>query len=126
MLTETDADYAPWTVVEAHDRRFATLKIFATVIDALERGVAAASRKADDPPAPPSPAGPGDQCLQDERARSRGPVAVVNPRRVRYPAEEGPGEASRAGAPDLPAARARCHRVPRGGTRPARGAISAG
>ncbi|MGA7213738.1 MAG: hypothetical protein WBX20_05975, partial [Terrimicrobiaceae bacterium] len=24
MLTETDADYAPWTVVEAHDRRFAT------------------------------------------------------------------------------------------------------
>ena len=23
MLTETDTDYAPWTVVEAHDRRFA-------------------------------------------------------------------------------------------------------
>src|SRR6266436_7996461 len=54
MLTETDADYAPWTVVEAHDRRFATLKIFATVIDALERGVVAANRKADDPPPPPS------------------------------------------------------------------------
>jgi polyphosphate kinase 2 (PPK2 family) len=35
MLAETDADYAPWTVVEAHDRRFATLKIFGTVIDAL-------------------------------------------------------------------------------------------
>ena len=48
MLTETDADYAPWTVVEAHDRRFATLKIFATVIDALERGVAASGRKDDD------------------------------------------------------------------------------
>ena len=41
MLTETDADYAPWTIVEAHDRRFATLKIFNTVISALERGVAA-------------------------------------------------------------------------------------
>ena len=54
MLAETDADYAPWTVVEAHDRRFATLKIFATVIDALERGVAAAGRKADDPSTPPS------------------------------------------------------------------------
>ena len=40
MLTETDTEYAPWTVVEAHDRRFATLKTFATVIDALERGVA--------------------------------------------------------------------------------------
>src|SRR5258708_20354546 len=57
MLTQTDADYAPWTVVEAHDRRFATLKIFATVIDALERGVVAANRKADDPmPSHPAPA----------------------------------------------------------------------
>ena len=54
MLTETDADYAPWTIVEAHDRRFATLKIFATVIDALERGVAASRRKNDDPPTLPS------------------------------------------------------------------------
>ena len=57
MLTETDADYAPWTVVEAHDRRFATLKIFETVIDALERGVVAAGRKADNPPTPPSQPG---------------------------------------------------------------------
>jgi polyphosphate:AMP phosphotransferase len=52
MLTETDADYAPWTVVEAHDRRFATLKIFATVINALERGVATAERKAEAPALP--------------------------------------------------------------------------
>ena len=37
MLTETDTEYAPWTVVESHDRRFATLKVFATVIAALER-----------------------------------------------------------------------------------------
>jgi polyphosphate:AMP phosphotransferase len=37
MLTETDTDYAPWTVVEAHDKRFATLKIFNTVISALEK-----------------------------------------------------------------------------------------
>jgi AMP-polyphosphate phosphotransferase len=58
MLTETDADCAPWAVVEAHDRRFATLKIFAAVIDALERGVAAAGRKADDPPTPPSQPAP--------------------------------------------------------------------
>jgi polyphosphate:AMP phosphotransferase len=36
MLAETDADFAPWTVVEAHDERFATLKIFNTVIQALE------------------------------------------------------------------------------------------
>ncbi len=31
MLAETDSDFAPWTVVEAHDRRFATLKIFNAV-----------------------------------------------------------------------------------------------
>jgi AMP-polyphosphate phosphotransferase len=49
MLTETDADYSPWTVVEAHDRRFATLKIFGTVINALERGVANIGQKAEAP-----------------------------------------------------------------------------
>ncbi len=54
MLIETDTDYAPWTIVEAHDRRFATLKIFATVIDALERGIAAVERTAKAPPALPS------------------------------------------------------------------------
>jgi AMP-polyphosphate phosphotransferase len=52
MLTETDADYAPWTVVEAHDRRFATLKIFDTVIKALERGVANVERKTEEPNSP--------------------------------------------------------------------------
>jgi polyphosphate:AMP phosphotransferase len=55
MLVETDTDYAPWTVIEAHDRRFATLKIFATVIDALERRVPAVERIAETPPTPASP-----------------------------------------------------------------------
>ncbi len=36
MLANTDNDFAPWTVVESHDERFATLKIFTTVINALE------------------------------------------------------------------------------------------
>lgn len=39
MLAKTDADFAPWTLVEAHDRRFATVKIFQTLIDALEAKV---------------------------------------------------------------------------------------
>jgi AMP-polyphosphate phosphotransferase len=64
MLTETDTEYAPWTVVEAHDRRFATLKTFATVIDALERGVAAAGRKADEPPGPPAQTDPAINALK--------------------------------------------------------------
>jgi len=54
MLIETDTDNAPWTIVEAHDRRFATLKIFGTVIDALGRGIAAAERN--DKAPPPLPA----------------------------------------------------------------------
>jgi polyphosphate:AMP phosphotransferase len=64
MLTETDTEYAAWTVVEAHDRRFATLKTFATVIDALERGVAAAGRKADEPPGPPAQMDPAMNALK--------------------------------------------------------------
>lgn len=40
MLAKTDSDYAPWTVVEAHDRRFAALKIFGTVGRALEQAIA--------------------------------------------------------------------------------------
>ena len=90
MLTETDADYARWTVVEAHDRRFATLKIFATVIDALERGVVAEERKADRTADAATPPRPGDQRLQDDRARPGRPVPLVNPEEVRDPAEGGP------------------------------------
>ncbi|GAK50519.1 hypothetical protein U14_01750 [Candidatus Moduliflexus flocculans] len=36
MLAKTDASFAPWTVVEAHDKRFATMKVFKTVIDSIE------------------------------------------------------------------------------------------
>jgi len=39
MLVKTDSDYAPWTIVEAHDKRFATVKVFQTVIGAIERAV---------------------------------------------------------------------------------------
>ena len=35
MLQKTDTDYAPWTIVEATDRRFATIKIYTTVINCL-------------------------------------------------------------------------------------------
>ncbi|MBD3307418.1 phosphate--AMP phosphotransferase [candidate division KSB3 bacterium] len=36
MLAKTDTSFAPWTVVESHNKRFATLKVFKTVMDALE------------------------------------------------------------------------------------------
>lgn len=35
MLQKTDTDYAPWTIIEAMDRRFATAKIYTVVIKAL-------------------------------------------------------------------------------------------
>jgi polyphosphate:AMP phosphotransferase len=45
MLAETDSDFAPWTIIEAHDQRFASLKIFKTVIAALEKSIRHMQRK---------------------------------------------------------------------------------
>jgi len=42
MLAQTDTAFAPWTIVESHDRRFATLKVFATTIRVLEERVTGA------------------------------------------------------------------------------------
>lgn len=36
MIEKTDTDYAPWTIIEAHDKRFAVAKIFNTVIKVIE------------------------------------------------------------------------------------------
>ncbi len=36
MLTKTDSDYAPWTIVEAEDDQYATVKILSTVAAAFE------------------------------------------------------------------------------------------
>ena len=55
MLFNTDTDYAPWTIVESMDRRFATLKIYTTVIKAMadqiekvqQQNIAKAVEKAD-------------------------------------------------------------------------------
>ncbi len=55
MLAETDSDDGPWTVVEAEDERFATLKIFSTVTTALSRGLAAAEEARKRPPAAKTP-----------------------------------------------------------------------
>lgn len=45
MLAKTDTDFAPWTIVEAHDRRFATIKIFQKAIDAIQEKIDQASAK---------------------------------------------------------------------------------
>lgn len=39
MLQQTDTDYASWNIIEATDKRFATVKIYTTVIKAMEEQV---------------------------------------------------------------------------------------
>ena len=44
MLVKTDTYYAPWTIVEAQDWRFATLKLYRTVIATLESKIEEVNR----------------------------------------------------------------------------------
>ncbi|MCZ6681236.1 MAG: polyphosphate:AMP phosphotransferase [Candidatus Poribacteria bacterium] len=46
MLAQTDSDFAPWTIIEAHDRRFASLKILSVVVNTLENYIADIERAA--------------------------------------------------------------------------------
>jgi polyphosphate:AMP phosphotransferase len=39
MIQRTDASYAPWTLVESHDKRYATVKILSTVVKSIEKGL---------------------------------------------------------------------------------------
>ncbi len=39
MLARTDTDYAPWTIVESHDWRFATVKVFRRIAVELEKSI---------------------------------------------------------------------------------------
>lgn len=45
MLAKTSTDVAPWTIVEAHDRHYATLKIFKTVTEAVQNKIEEAAQK---------------------------------------------------------------------------------
>jgi len=36
MLANTDTDFAPWHIIEANDRRFATVKIFHTILQVVQ------------------------------------------------------------------------------------------
>lgn len=45
MLVRTDTDYAPWSIVEATDRRFATVKMYTIVIQALQEHITKVAQK---------------------------------------------------------------------------------
>lgn len=50
MLCRTDTDYAPWNLVEAIDKRFATVKIYTIVTNALSTALARAKAKKEELP----------------------------------------------------------------------------
>lgn len=52
MLQNTNTAHAPWTVVEATQNRFARVKVFETVLDALQREI---DRRQSAPPKPRQP-----------------------------------------------------------------------
>ena len=39
MLEQTETEYAPWTIVEATNRRWAQHKVFDTIVNAMEQGL---------------------------------------------------------------------------------------
>lgn len=46
MLYRTDTPYAPWTVVEGNNKYYARLKVMSTMIDRMEKALAAVDDKA--------------------------------------------------------------------------------
>jgi polyphosphate kinase 2 (PPK2 family) len=66
MLERTEAEWGPWTIVEATDRRWARVKIFETIVRRLEEALA--KRGVPLPPAPPGqPEAGGDQANEEEK-----------------------------------------------------------
>lgn len=53
MFKKTDTKWAPWTIVEGHDKRFASVKVMKTVIAAIEHGLKRRAKMAEKPA--PSP-----------------------------------------------------------------------
>lgn len=45
MLSRTDSENAPWHIVEAVDRRFATVKIYSIAAETLERQIEAVEKR---------------------------------------------------------------------------------
>lgn len=69
MLFKTDTDYAPWTIIESMDKRFATLKIYTTVIRAMADQIEKVQKEKAEKEA---------EKLADEEASSDGKKDVVS------------------------------------------------
>ena len=92
MLQKTDTPHAPWTIVEATDLRWARVKVFQTLIDRLEKVLAA--RKA--APAAVSRTVVAQQATKSKRARkalSDSALAKSQARKEGLPMEGKPAKA---------------------------------
>jgi len=71
MLARTSTAHAPWTVIEATDSRYARFKVTETIVEAVDRGVAAAGKPESPPDTPPR------EAREDERpARAHVPTIL--------------------------------------------------
>lgn len=71
MLTRTETAYAPWTVIEANDRRWALVRIFEVVAQRMEHELERRNQQK----APPKPAtetaeAPGDESPKKQKKRA--------------------------------------------------------
>jgi polyphosphate kinase 2 (PPK2 family) len=46
MLERTEAEWAPWTIVEATDRQWTRIKVFETIVQRMEQALARHKRMA--------------------------------------------------------------------------------
>jgi polyphosphate kinase 2 (PPK2 family) len=53
MFQRTEAEWGPWTLVEATDRRWARVKVFSTIIQRLERALTDRGKELPPPPVAP-------------------------------------------------------------------------
>lgn len=49
MIERTDFDYSPWIVIEANEKRYATIKIYRAIINAMEKALDAGQKKEQSP-----------------------------------------------------------------------------
>jgi len=68
VFERTDSEWAPWTMVEAMDRRWARIKVFETIAQAME---AALRGRGVEPPAPPEPAPAPAPALAKTKAKAK-------------------------------------------------------
>ena len=55
MLEKTDTEYAPWTIVDANDKKYATVKILTAAADKLEEALRRKKEKSVQKPSPMEP-----------------------------------------------------------------------